>query len=221
VILLASFPEIIQHLNEMNPYIPFQLNEITVIKSVENWTNSRVRIFGKVGQSIYTPPESELELRYLHSVGEEIASHAIANFGLISETVNRNFHEGSIVQILGDLQPFESTIEEIKYLFIVTAHIIRDFDRVDPALYHQASTQQTIACPRTFFMRDSRNTNAEENEDILASEHKLYVDSKKTKLNTSKSSKCVNNKADTKGEPSKKVDNCDNDSSTDMFADSD
>jgi len=124
------------------------------------------------------------------------------------------------VQILGDLQPFESTIEEIKYLFVVTAHIIRDFGTVDPALYHQASTLQSIACPKKFFMRDSRNTNAEENEDFQASEYKLDVDSKKSKLNTSKSSEFISNKPDTKGEPSKKADICDNDSSIDMFADS-
>ena len=204
----------------MNPYIPFQISEIAALKSVENWTNSRARIFGKVGQSIYTPPESELELRYLHSIGEEITSHVVVNFSLISETFNSNFQEGSILQILGDLQPFESTIGEIKYLFIVTSHIIRDFARVDPALYHQASTLQSIACPKQFFMGDSRNINTEENEDFRSSEYEFDINCKKSKLSGSKISEFIN-KEEAKGEPSKTVDNCENDSSIDMFADSD
>ena len=203
----------------MNPYIPFQISEIAALKSVENWTNSRVRIFGKVGQSIYTPPESELELSYLHSVGEEITTHVVVNFSLISDTFHSNFQEGSIVQILGDLQPFESTIGEIKYLFIVTSHIIRDFARVDPALYHQASTLQSIACPKQFFMGDSRNTNTEENEDFRSSEYELD-NCKKPKLSGSIISDSINNE-EAKGEPSKTADDCDNDSSIDMFADSD
>ena len=99
----------------MNPYIPFELDELTVLKSVKNWTNTRVRVFGKVGQSIYQPSGSALELRYFHSVGEEKPSNIIVDFSLISEIFNSNFDEGSVVQILGELQIFDKTIEEIRY----------------------------------------------------------------------------------------------------------
>ena len=74
----------------MNPYIPFQLCEIAVLKSVKNWSNTRVRIFGKVGKRICVTLKTDLELRYFHSIGEETISNIAVNFGLISDRFGKD-----------------------------------------------------------------------------------------------------------------------------------
>ena len=200
----------------MNPYVPFQLNEISVLKSLKTWNNSRVRIFGKVGQSIQNFLENDLELRYIHSVGEEIQSTIIVNFSLISDIFNSKFNEGNVVQILGDLHSFEKKVDGIIRPLIVSAHIIRDFSLVDPDLYHRASTIQSIACPKEFFMKAS---NANASQEDTSFEGNSSSPSFKYIRTSSQSA----DDSDAKGEPCKnptidKVES--NDSSVDMFEDS-
>ena len=204
----------------MNPYIPYELDELTVLKSVKNWTNTRVRVFGKVGESIHQAPGSALELRYLHSVGEEKPSNIVVNFSLISEILNRNFDEGSVVQILGDLQIFDTIIGGIRYSFVVNAHIIRDFSKVDPTLYHKASALQSVACPKEFFLGASKNSCEEELEDFFLSDNEVEVKCKKLK-NESWNAKSSNDKEDIPSTVHMNTDHHTNDSSIDMFADSD
>ena len=199
----------------MNPYVPFQLNEIAALKSIKTWSNSRVRIFGKIGQSIHATSESELDLRYYHSVGEEILSTIIVDFSLILDTFNTKFNEGSVTQILGDLQNFEKDVEDVNYSFMVSAHIIRDFSSVDPELYHQASTIQSMACPKEFFMKSCKDINTQEDE--------TFEDNSPAQLNKhfKKHSRNEDNPNE-KGEPSKHPisENIkSNDSSVDMFDD--
>ena len=204
----------------MNPYIPFQINEIAVLKSVKNWSSSRVRIFGKIGKSISIKTENDLELRYFHSVGEEIKSNIIVNFGLISEIFAKNFDEGSVVQILGDLQPFENTIEKILYSFIISAHIIRDLSKVDPELYHEASTLQSIACPKEYFMSGLTDTYEEGMGENQLLENDSDVDSNKSRTKIFRSAEFDSSKNESDKECIANISNTNN-SSIDMFADSD
>ena len=203
----------------MNPYVPFQLNEIAALKSIKTWRNSRVRIFGKIGQSIQTTPDSEVELRYFHSVGEEIQSTIIINISLISDIFYSKFNEGSVTQILGDLQTFDKNVEGVHYLFLVSSHIIRNFSVVSPDLYHQASTLQSIACPKELFMNASNDITSQEEEETLFDDKSTYPSNKYIrKLSQSKEA------SEEKGEPSKKPQketSKSNDSSVDMFEDSD
>ena len=140
---------------------------------------------------------------------------------MVSEIFNRNFGEGSVVQILGELQTFERTIEEIRYSFIVSAHIIRDFSRVNPTLYHKASTLQSVACPKEFFLRASNTSNEEEIEGFVESESELEVKCKKSKNEIISSADCSNDKKDKPKTVHMSTDAHTNDSSIDMFADSD
>ena len=202
----------------MNPYVPFQLNEIAALTSIRTWSNSRVRIFGKVGQSIQTTPNSDVELRYFHSVGEEIQSTVIINISLISDIFYTKYIEGSVAQILGDHQTFDTKVEGVHYPFLVSAHIIRDFSVVNPDLYHQASTLQSVACPKEFYMKESNDLTSQE-EDMLFEDKSPSPCSKYIrKLSHSKKA------ADEKGEPCKtpqKEPSKSNDSSVDIFEDSD
>ena len=200
----------------MNPYVPFQLNEIAALKSIKAWSNSRVRIFGKIGQSIHGTPESELDLRYFHSVGEEILSTILVDFSLISDTFNTKFKEGSVTQILGELQNFEKDVEEVNYSFIATAHIIRDFSSVDPDLYHQASTIQSMACPKEFFMKPCIDINTQD-EETFENNSPLQFNKHFKKHSPNEDS------PNEKGEPSKhpiSENTKSNNSSVDMFDDS-
>ena len=203
----------------MNPYIPFQLCEIAVLKSVSNWSNTRVRIFGKVGKRICVTHKTDLELKYFHSIGEETISNIAVNFGLISDQFHYSFAEGNTVQILGDLQEIQK-IEEIENSFIVNAHIIRDMSKVDPALYHEASTLQSIACPRTYFTCSSSGVN-EKVEDIQDSSNDgAESDYNTPRCKISKKESPDNNKHSNEREHSNIAPDT-HDSSVDMFADSD
>ena len=200
----------------MKPYVPFELNELTALRSVEKWSNRRVRVFGKVGLSISGPSCSLLELRYLHSVGEERDSDVIVDFSLILDVFNGKFTEGSVVQILGELEPFNSSTEgKLTSGFIVRAHIIRDFSTVDPKLYHKASTLQSIACPRDFYNSPLPNSNSENENHSFQDELEMDLEMGEPDKESSFKNDCQETK-----KRELDIDNR-NDSSIDMFADSD
>jgi hypothetical protein len=84
--------------HNLKPYIPLSCEEISLIESLDHWTNLQVRIFGLIRQRIL-----DKSLVILQSLGEEVEANVEVDFSLITDQ-SAKLQEGFVVQILGELQ---------------------------------------------------------------------------------------------------------------------
>lgn len=96
----------------------------------------------------------------MQSQGEETVSTLIVDFSLVPEQ-KLQFHDGQLVQILGELCQEES--DDLKY---IQAHIVRDFSGVDAKLYQEAIALQSPSCPKVVV-----SPNLDESMDIFEEEN--------------------------------------------------
>jgi len=114
-----------------DPYLPFSIEEISQVTSVEHWSNRRVRVVGRL--TAYDPGTSRGRLA---GEGEGISSSVRVSFFFLLEG-NPNHPKanllttGSLIQVLGEVDLFKNEP-------MVSAHIIKDMLGLDTSAYHRA-----------------------------------------------------------------------------------
>ena len=107
------------------PYLPFTLEEVACIQSLDHWTNCKARVVGRL-QAI----DLATSRGRLASVGEGVLAVVRICFRAVPDKLEA-VGRGQIVQLLGQLEMFRGDP-------ILRVHIVRPMTGLDTEAYYRA-----------------------------------------------------------------------------------
>ena len=111
--------------DRLSPYLPFSLEEVACIRSLETWSNCKARVVGRItGLDLGTCRGR------LSSAGEGVTAVIRVCFKAIPDKVS-DIERGALVQCLGQLEMFRGDP-------ILKVHILRSMTGLDTEAYYRA-----------------------------------------------------------------------------------
>jgi len=109
------------------PYLPFSVEEVASITTLDHWSNCKARVLGKL-----LGWDQGTHRGRLSAVGEGVKAVIRICFKALEESDSLNKLEvGQVIQVLGELEMYKGDP-------IVRIHIVRDKRGVDSEAYYRA-----------------------------------------------------------------------------------
>ena len=108
-----------------SPYLPFTVEEVACIQSLDQWANCRARVVGRVLAIDLGTSRGRLA-----SVGEGVAAIIRICFRAVPDQAGQ-LGRGAVVQLLGQLDMFRGDP-------ILRVHIVRPMPGLDTEAYYRA-----------------------------------------------------------------------------------
>lgn len=123
------------------PYLPLSVEEVSSVTQLDSWTNTKVRLVGRVTQL-----DINTGVGRLVAVGEDSEEMVRVSFtslidGDRDDKIVKLIQPGSVIQVLGNLEVHRKVV-------IVKCHIVRDFIGIDAEAYCRSVARIQPYLPR-------------------------------------------------------------------------
>jgi len=109
------------------PYLPFSVEEVASITTLDHWSNCKARVLGRL-----LGWDQGTQRGRLGAVGEGVQAVIRVCFKALQESESLNsLQVGQVIQVLGELEMYRGDP-------IVRVHILRDKRGVDSEAYYRA-----------------------------------------------------------------------------------
>ena len=112
-------------LKQKAPYLPFSLEEIACVKTLEDWTNKKAKVVGRLVEVDLATGQGRLV-----GVGEGIKARILVSLKGVLK-VGSDVGRGEVVQLLGELEVWRSEP-------VLMVHILRRVPSLDCEAYYRA-----------------------------------------------------------------------------------